>query len=47
MGEKATSAGLTYVLETAALKVQTTVVDAVLNARAELTGEFKRGEHLS
>ena len=34
-------------LETAALKVQTIAVDAMLNARAELMAEFKRGEHLS
>ena len=41
------SASLKSELETAALKVQTIVVDAVLSARAELMGEFKRGEHTS
>ena len=34
-------------LETAVLKVQTIVVDAVLRARVELMGEFKRGEQTS
>ena len=43
--EKAVSAGLKAELETAAEKIQTIAVDAVLNARAELMGEFKRGEH--
>ena len=47
MKEKAVSAGLTSELETAALKLQTIIVDAVLSVRAELMGEFKRGEHLS
>ena len=46
-GEKAVSAGLKVELETAAERVQTIAVDAVLNARAELMGEFKRGEHSS
>ena len=44
-GEKAVSAGLRADLEMAAEKVQTIAVDAVLSARAELMGEFKRGEH--
>ena len=43
--EKAMSAGLKFELETAALKVQTIVVDGVLSMRAKLMGEFKRGEH--
>ena len=46
-GEKAVSAGLRAELETAAEKIQTIAVDAVLSARAELMGEFKRGEHSS
>ena len=46
-GEKAVSAGLRAELEEAAEKVQTIAVDAVLSARAELMGEFKRGEHSS
>ena len=46
-GEKAVSTGLKVELETAAERVQTIVVDAVLSARAELMGEFKRGEHSS
>ena len=45
--EKAVSAGLRTELEMAAEKIQTIAVDAVLNARAELMGEFKRGEHSS
>ena len=45
MSEKAVSAGLKTELETAALKVQTIAVDVVLSVRAELMGEFKRGEH--
>ena len=45
MSEKAVSAGLRSELETAELKVQTIAVDAVLSARAELMGEYKRGEH--
>ncbi len=44
-GEKAISVGLKAELETAAEKVQSIAVDAVLSARAELMGEFKRGEH--
>ena len=31
----------------AVLKVQTIAVDVVLNTRAELMGELKRGEHAS
>ena len=46
-GEKAVSAGPRAELEMAAEKVQTIAVDAVLSARAELMGEFKRGEHSS
>ena len=46
-GEKAVSAGLKVELETTAERVQTIAVDAVLSARAELMGEFKRGEHSS
>ena len=46
-GEKAMSVGLRVELETAAERVQTIAVDAVLSARAELMGEFKRGEHSS
>ena len=45
--EKAVSASLKLELEMAALKVQTIMVDAVLSARVELMGEFKRGEHTS
>ena len=45
--EKVMSASLKSELETAALKVQTIVVDAVLSARTELMGEFRRGEHTS
>ena len=45
--EKAVSVGLKAELETAAKKIQTIVVDAVLSARAELMGEFKIGEHSS
>lgn len=45
--EKAVSAGLRAELEEAAERVQTIAVDAVLSARAELMGEFKRGEHSS
>ena len=45
VSERAVSAGLKSELETAALKVQTIVVDFVLSARAELMGKFKRGEH--
>ena len=47
VGEKAVSAGLKVELETAAEKIQTMAVDAVLSTRAELMGEFKRGEHSS
>ena len=47
VGEKAVSAGLKVELETAAERVQTIAVDAILSARAELMGEFKRGEHSS
>ena len=46
-GEKVVSAGLKVELETAAERIQTIAVDAVLSARAELVGEFKRGEHSS
>ena len=46
-GEKAASVGLKVELETAAEKIQTIAVDAILSARAELMGEFKRGEHSS
>ena len=45
--EKAVSAGLKAELETAAEKIQTIAVDVVLSARAELMGEYKRGEHSS
>ena len=45
VSEKAVSAGLKTELEMVALKVQTIAVDVVLSARAELMGEFKRGEH--
>ena len=45
--EKAASAGLKVEFEMAAEKIQTMAVDAVLSARAELMGEFKRGEHSS
>ena len=45
--EKAVSVGLRTELETAAEKIQTIVVDDVLSARAELMGEYKRGEHSS
>ena len=45
--EKAASADLKAELETAAEKIQTIAVDAVLSARAELMGEFKRDEHSS
>ena len=45
VSEKAVSAGLKTELETAALKVQTIAVDSVLSVRAELMGEYKRGEH--
>ena len=45
--EKFVSAGITSELETAVLKMQTIAVDAMLSAKAELMGEFKRGEHLS
>ena len=47
VSEKAVSAGLKAELETAAEKIQTIAVDAVLSTRAELMGEFKRGDHLS
>ena len=46
-GEKAVTAGLKAELETAGEKIQTIAMDGVLNARAELMGEFKRGEHSS
>ena len=45
VSEKTVSAGLKFELEMTKLKVQTIVVDAVLSVRAELMGEFKRGEH--
>ena len=45
MKDELVSAGLKSELEMAALKVQTIAVDVVLSARAELMGEFKRGEH--
>ena len=45
--EKAAYAGLKVELETAVEKIQTIAVDAVLSARDELMGEFKRGEHSS
>ena len=45
--EKAVSAGLRTKLETTAEKIQTIAVDDVLSARAELMGEYKRGEHSS
>ena len=41
--EKATNVVLKLELEKAVIKVQTIVVDAVLSARAELMGEYKRG----
>ena len=47
VSERAMSTGLKSELEMATLKVQTIVVDAVLSTRAELMGEFKRGEHSS
>lgn len=40
---KVVSASLKSELETAALKVQTIAVDAVLSARAKLMGVYKRG----
>ena len=43
--EKAENASLKAELETAVLKVQTIVVDAVLSAWAEFMEEFKKGEH--
>ena len=45
--KKVVSAGLKAELETAAEKIQTIAVDVVLSARAELMGEYKRGEHSS
>ena len=45
VSERVVSTGLKSKLETAALKVQTIAVDNMLSARAELMGEFKRGEH--
>ena len=45
--EKAVSAGLRTELETATEKIQTMAVDVVLSARAELMGEYRRGEHSS
>ena len=45
--EKVVSASLKFELEMATLKVQTIAVDAMLSAKAELMGEFKRGEHSS
>jgi len=45
--EKAMSKSLKTELETAALKVQAIVVGVMLSARAELMGEFKKGEHSS
>ena len=45
--EKAMGASLKSELETAALKVQTIAVDAILSARAKLMREFKRREHSS
>ena len=47
VSEKVVSTGLKCELEVTELKVQTIAVDAVLSARAELMGEFKRGEHSS
>ena len=43
--EKAMSTSLKFELEATALKVQTIAVDVVLSAKAELMGEYKRGEH--
>ena len=45
--EKAVSTGLKSELETATLKMQNILMDFVLSARAELMGEYKRGEHSS
>ena len=45
--EKVVSTGLKSELEMVALKVKIIVVDAVLSAKAELMGEYKRGEHSS
>ena len=45
VSEKVMNAGLKFELETAALKVQTIAVDVMLSVKAELMGEFKRGEH--
>ena len=47
VSEKAMSTGLQSELETVALKVQTIAMNAVLSTRAELMGEYKRGEHSS
>lgn len=46
-GEKAMSKGLKAELETAMVKIQTIAVDAMLSARAELMGQYKKGEHSS
>ena len=43
--KKAVSAALKAELEAAEEKFQTITVDVVLSARAELMGEYKRGEH--
>ena len=45
--EKAMSASLKSELETATLKVQTISMDALLCAKVNLMGEFKKGEHTS
>ena len=43
--DKAENATLKDELESTLKKMQFIVVDAILRARAELMGEFKRGEH--
>ena len=45
--EKAVSASLKSELVSVTSEAQAIVVNAVLSARAELMGEFKRGEHSS
>ena len=45
--EKVENSSLKEELEKVRLKVQSIAVDAVLNARAELMEEYKKGEHVS
>ena len=45
--EKSVNASLKSELETVVLKVQIIAIDAILSVRAELIGEFKKGEHSS